>query len=153
MEGMDGFLSLRDNREYERSGSELDMVIAICTILSAVMSVLVLLNQITMYISRKARELAVMRVNGYTMRQAKAYVYKDNVVLTILGLLAGCIFGVVMSYVDVRVIEAGAEHYVRSPNLIACALACAIMAVFAVAVNIIALRRINHLNLTNVSSN
>ena len=52
-----------------------------------------------------------------------------------------------------RVIEAGAEHYVRSPNLIACLLSCAIMAVFAVVVNIIALRKINHLSLTNVSSN
>lgn len=151
--GMDGFLSLRDNSEYERSGGELDMVIAVCTTLSAVMSVLVLLNQITMYISRKARELAVMRVNGYTMAQTKAYVYKDNIVLIALGLLAGCLFGVAMAYVDVRVIEAGAEHYVRSPNLIACLLACAIMAVFAVAVNIIALRKINHLSLTNVSSN
>ena len=153
VQGMDGFLSLRDDSEYERSGGELDMVIAVCTSLSAVMSVLVLLNQISMYISRKARELAVMRVNGYTMGQTKAYVYKDNIVLIVLGLLAGCLFGVAMAYVDVRVIEAGAEHYVRSPNLIACALACAIMAVFAAAVNIIALRRINHLSLTNVSSN
>ena len=150
---MDGFLSLRDNSQYERSGGELDMVIAVCTALSAVMSVLVLLNQITMYISRKARELAVMRVNGYTMAQTKAYVYKDNVALILLGLLAGCLFGVAMAYIDVRVIEAGAEHYVRSPNLVACALACAIMAVFAVAVNLIALRRINHLSLTNVSAN
>ena len=153
VETMDGFLSLRDNSQYERSGGELDMVIAVCTALSAVMSVLVLLNQITMYISRKARELAVMRVNGYTMAQTKAYVYKDNVALILLGLLAGCLFGVAMAYIDVRVIEAGAEHYVRSPNLVACALACAIMAVFAVVVNIIALRKINHLSLTNVSSN
>ena len=153
VEAMDGFLSLRDNSQYERSGGELDMVIAVCTTLSAVMSVLVLLNQISMYISRKARELAVMRVNGYTMGQTKAYVYKDNIVLIVLGLLAGCLFGMAMAYVDIRVIEAGAEHYVRSPNLIACALACAIMAVFAVVVNIIALRRINHLSLTNVSSN
>lgn len=153
VETMDGFLSLRDNSQYERSGGELDMVIAVCTALSAVMSVLVLLNQITMYISRKARELAVMRVNGYTMAQTKAYVYKDNVALILLGLLAGCLFGVAMAYIDVRVIEAGAEHYVRSPNLVACALACAIMVVFAVAVNLVALRRINHLSLTNVSAN
>ena len=153
VQSMEGFLSLRDNSEYDRSGSELDMVIAICTILSAVMSVLVLLNQISMYISRKARELAVMRVNGYTMSQTKAYVYKDNIVLIILGLLVGCLFGVFMAYVSMRVIEAGAEHYVRSPNLIACLLSCAIMAVFAVVVNIIALRKINHLSLTNVISN
>ena len=49
-------------------------------------------------------------------------VYKDNVALILLGLLAGCLFGVAMAYIDVRVIEAGAEHYVRSPNLVACAL-------------------------------
>ena len=124
-----------------------------CTALSAVMSVLVLLNQISMYISSKARELAVMRVNGYTLSQTKVYVYKDNIVLIVLGLLAGCLFGVAMAYIDVRVIEAGAEHYVRSPNLFACLLACGIMAVFAVAVNLIALRRIKHLNLTKVSDN
>ena len=151
--GMDGFLTLRDRSEYQRSGGELDMVIAVCTALSAVMSVLVLLNQISMYISRKARELAVMRVNGYTLAQTKAYVYKDNIVLIALGLLFGCLFGIAMAYVDIRVIEAGAEHYVRTPNLLACLLAVVIMAVFAVAVNIVALRRINHLSLTNVSAN
>ena len=153
VEEQEGFLSLRDNSQYERSGGELDMVIAVCTVLSAVMSVLVLLNQISMYISSKARELAVMRVNGYTLSQTKAYVYKDNVVLIVLGLLAGCLFGVAMAYIDVRVIEAGAEHYVRSPDLFACLLACGIMVVFAVVVNLIALRRIKHLNLTKVSDN
>lgn len=153
VEEQEGFLSLRDNSQYERSGGELDMVIAVCTVLSAVMSVLVLLNQISMYISSKARELAVMRVNGYTLSQTKAYVYKDNVVLIVLGLLAGCLFGVAMAYIDVRVIEAGAEHYVRSPNLFACLLACGIIVVFAVVVNLIALRRIKHLNLTKVSDN
>lgn len=153
VQSMDGFLALRDSSEYDRSGGELNMVIAICTALSAVMSVLVLLNQISMYITRKARELAVMRVNGYTLAQTRAYVYKDNIVLIILGLILGCVFGSVMAYIDIRVIEAGAEHYVRTPNLLACLLACVIMAVFAVAVNIIALRRINHLSLTNVSSN
>lgn len=153
VEEQEGFLSLRDNSQYERSGGELDMVIAVCTVLSAVMSVLVLLNQISMYISSKARGLAVMRVNGYTLSQTKAYVYKDNVVLIVLGLLAGCLFGVAMAYIDVRVIEAGAEHYVRSPNLFACLLACGIIVVFAVVVNLIALRRIKHLNLTKVSDN
>lgn len=150
---MDGFLSLRDNSNYSASGSELDLVIGICTALSAVMSVLVLLNQITMYIDRKARELAVMRVNGYTIKQTRAYVYKDNIVLIIMGLLFGCLFGVGLAYISVRTIEAGAEHFVRSPNLIACLISCVIGAVFAVAVNLYALRKINRLNLTNVASN
>ena len=61
--------------------------------------------------------------------------------------------GIVVGYLAVRVIEAGAEHFVRTPNLMACLLACAINAVFAIAMNLLALRKIDHLSLTNVSSN
>lgn len=150
---MDGYLSLKDNSEFERSADGVNMVIMICLVLSAVMALLVLLNQIVMHINRKARELAVMRINGYTMKETKAYVYKDNIVLTILGLILGSGFGIVLSYVVVRIIETGANRYVRTPNIPACLYACAVGALFALIVNLIALRKIKHLNLTNVSGN
>lgn len=150
---MNGFLSLKDNSEFERSADGVNMVIMICLALSAVMALLVLLNQISMHINRKARELAVMRINGYTMKETKAYVYKDNIILTILGLILGSGFGLVLSYVVVRIIETGANRYVRTPNIPACFYACAVGALFALIVNLIALRKIKHLNLTNVSGN
>ena len=152
-EGLAGFVSLRDNSEFVRSGSELDLAIYICVGLAAALSMLVLLNQITMHIDHKARELAVMRVNGYTLSQTRAYVSRDNVVLTVLGLLLGCLAGMGLGYIDTHIVEAGAEHYFRDPNLLACLESVAIVGVFAVIVNIIALRRIDKLNLTNVSSN
>ena len=152
-EGLAGFVSLRDNSEFVRSGSELDLAIYICVGLAAALSMLVLLNQITMHIDHKARGLAVMRVNGYTLSQTWAYVSRDNVVLTVLGLLLGCLAGIGLGYIDTHIVEAGAEHYVRDPNLLACLESIAIVGVFAVIVNIIALRRIDKLNLTNVSSN
>lgn len=150
---MDGFISLKDNSEFAANSDVIDPVIGICLLLSAVMSLLVLLNQIVMHINRKARELAVMRINGYTLKETRAYVYKDNIFLTVLGLLLGCGFGVALSYAVIRAVETGALHYVRTPNLPACLYACAVVACFALAVNLIALRKIKHLNLTNVSGN
>ena len=144
-EGLAGFVSLRDNSEFVRSGSELDLAIYICVGLAAALSMLVLLNQITMHIDHKARELAVMRVNGYTLSQTRAYVSRDNVVLTVLGLLLGCLAGMGLGYIDTHIVEAGAEHYFRDPNLLACLESIAIVGVFAVS--------IDKLNLTNVSSN
>ena len=73
--------------------------------------------------------------------------------MPLLGLLFGCLFGVGLAYISVRTIEAGAEHFVRSPNLTACLISCAIGAVFALFVNLYALRRIRRLSLTNVASN
>ncbi len=150
---IDGFLSLRDNSEFERSADAVNLVILICLALSAVMALLVLLNQIVMQINRKARELAVMRINGYTLKETRAYVYKDNIILTILGLILGSGFGIILSYIVVRIIETGANRYVRTPNIPACLYACAVGALFALIVNLIALRKIKHLNLTNVSGN
>ena len=150
---MDGYLSLKDNSEFEKSADSVNLVILICLALSAVMALLVLLNQIVMHINRKSRELAVMRINGYSMKETKAYIYKDNIVLTILGLILGSGFGVVLSYVVVRIIETGANRYVRTPNIPACLYACAVGALFALIVNLIALRKIKYLNLTNVSGN
>lgn len=150
---IEGFLSLKDNSEFKKSADGVNLVILICLALSAVMALLVLLNQIVMHINRKARELAVMRINGYTMKETKAYVYKDNIVLTALGLIMGSGFGIVLSYVVVRIIETGANRYVRTPNIPACLYACAVGALFALIVNLIALRKIKNLNLTNVSGN
>lgn len=150
---LDGYLSLKDNSEFEKSADGVNLVILICLLLSAVMALLVLLNQIVMHINRKSRELAVMRINGYTLKETRAYVYKDNVILTLLGLLLGSGFGIVLSYVVVRIIEVGANRYVRTPNIPACLYACGVGALFALIVNLIALRKIKHLNLTNVSGN
>lgn len=150
---MEGFLSLNDNSDEFQSKDNLTLVIIICLVLSAVMALLVLLNQGVMYINKKSRELAVMRVNGFTLSQTRAYVYKDNIVLTVLGLLLGSGAGVGLSCIIIRFLEVDAARYVRDANGMACLLACLVGSVFAFLVNLIALRRINHLNLTNVSGN
>ncbi len=59
VEGMPGFLFLRDNSDYAADASAINGVIYVCLALSVVMVLLVLLNQIVMYINRKSRELPV----------------------------------------------------------------------------------------------
>lgn len=149
----DGFMSLRDNSEYKNTFSSINLVIGICLTFSAILAVLVLFNQINMYINRKAKELAVMRINGYTRKETKQFVSRDNVVLVALGLLAGCIIGTPLAQLEVRIMETGASRYITTPNLLACFLSVIICSVFAIVINKLALRKIDHLNLTNVSGN
>ena len=153
VETMPGFMALKDNGDYMKSPVDLNTVIIVCLIMSVVMAVLVLLNQAVLQISRKARELTVMRINGYTLGETKSFVGKDNVLLTVIGLLLGCAIGIGLAYVVIRVVEIGVLHYLRFPSWTACAVSCVTGAVLSLAVNLIALRRIDHLNLTNVSSN
>ncbi len=147
---LDGFISLRDNSDSEAKADQINMVIGLCLALAAAMSVLVLLNQITMHISRCSKELAVMRVNGYSVKETKLYVCKDNIVLTAVGLFLGSVFGAVLSYISVRIMEGEINRYVRDVNPIACAIGIIVGAVFAVFVNIIALKKVDKLSLTDI---
>lgn len=149
----DGFMSLKDNSEYKNTFSSINLVIGICLAFSAILAVLVLMNQINMYINRKARELAVMRINGYTRKETKKFVSRDNVVLIALGLIVGCVVGTPLAQLEVRIMETGASRYITTPNLPACFLSVLVCSLFAVVINRIALRKIDHLNLTNVSGN
>lgn len=153
LSGMEGFLSLKDNAEFAADASVYDMVIVICLSLSAVMAFLVLLNQVVMHINRKAKELAVMRINGYTLKETKAFIYKDNIVLTALGLLLGCAVGMVLAYMVICIAEIGPARNVRIPSVMSVPFSCMVGSFFAWLVNVIALRRINRLSLTNINGN
>ena len=149
----DGFLSLKDNSEYLIPFESINLVIIICFFFSAILAVLVLLNQMNMYINRKSRELAVMRINGYTLKETKNFVSRDNIVLVILGLIVGCGIGIPLAQFEVMIMETGTRRYITSPDMLACFLSVLICIVFALIINKIALRKINNLNLTNVSGN
>ncbi len=151
--GLDGFVSLKDNSEYLTPFNSINLVIAICVFFSAILAVLVLLNQMTMYINRKSRELAVMRINGYTIKETRRFISRDNVFLVALGLIVGCLIGTPLAQLEVIIMETGPSRYIRTPNLLACALSAAVCIVFALIINQLALRRINRLSLTNVNSN
>ena len=150
---MEGFLSIRDNSEYQGMGNALVMVVMICFVFAAIMAVLVMLNQDVMHISRKAKELSVMRINGFTLKETENFVSRDNFMLTAMGIFLGWILGAGFGYVVTLVLEVASTHYIRTPSIKACLISGMIGAVFAYIMNKVALRRIRKLNLTDVNAN
>lgn len=150
---LEGFLSLRDNSEYKGIGDVMNIIVVVCFVFAALMAVLVMLNQNVMYINQKAKELSVMRINGFTIKETKAFVSWDNFVLTALGILMGWVFGIILGYLVLRVLEVGVTHYIRTPSLQACLISAGICGCFSYIMNRIATRKISELNLTNVNAN
>ena len=80
-------------------------------------------------------------------------VSKDNIVLIALGLIVGCGIGTPLAQLEVLIMETGARRYITTPNMLACFLSAIICVIFALIINKIALRKIDHLSLTNVNGN
>ena len=49
-------------------------------LLSALMAIVVLLSLDIMFVDEKKRELIVLMINGFSVKDAKAYIYRDSLV-------------------------------------------------------------------------
>lgn len=151
---MPGFVSFTDSiktrESYEAMTFVLNVVAVLLTGIAGAMAYFILLNLINMYISQKKRELTIMRVNGFTVREVKNYVARESIATTLFGLIVGCVGGVIFAKRVVMLIETAAAKFLRDIQWGGVALAVVITVVFTVAINAFALRKIKYLKLTDV---
>ena len=82
----------------------LNLVIVVLIISAGMLAFIVLYNLNTINITERKRELATIKVLGFYDTEVAAYVYRENVLLTLIGAVAGMILGwVLLQFVIVTV--------------------------------------------------
>lgn len=71
----------------------LDRVIVVLIAAAGMLAFVVLYNLNNINITERRRELATIKVLGFYDKEVAAYVYRENVLLTIIGAIAGCGLG------------------------------------------------------------
>ncbi len=74
---------------YEKSMRSLDAVVWIILIAAAALALLVLFNLTNINVTERLRELATLKVLGFYDGETASYVYRENVFLTLFGILLG----------------------------------------------------------------
>lgn len=90
---------IEPNKFYESMDSlmaNLNLVIAIITLVSMILAVVVLYNLTNINVSERKKELATTKVLGFYPRETTAYIYRETYILTILGIILGYILGYIM---------------------------------------------------------
>lgn len=152
----EGYFSLTDEsakwiaKFQEFSGSVM-LVVYIGLSLSVTMALLVLLNLNIVCVNEKTNELVVMRINGFSIRAVKAYLYRDNIVLTALGILGGVGIGLALGRCVLEILQKSGDNFYTTPNLTDCLIGAGLAALFSLATNLIALRRVNTLSVSDLS--
>ncbi len=150
--GYDG-IARSDSEKYiiESSLSMIDSTLLLFIFMAGVMAGIVLMNLTNMYIMQKKRELTIMRVNGFTVREVIGYVSRETVLTTALGIIFGVGVGSLVSYVIVRSLEQEFLRFVRAVDPFAWLMGAVLTMVFTLAVNIVALRKVKSLKLTDIA--
>ena len=151
-----GFDSIFDDKTEQHSNFDMfstvsSAVVAIYLALAALMAIVVLLNLNVMFIDEKKRELIVLMINGFSVKDARHYISYDNIVLTALGIIVGLILGCIMGSVTVASIEPSTGVFIKSVDAWAVIIGIVGSAVLAIIMSLIALRRINNFELTDIN--
>lgn len=80
----------------ERVGSmmeSLDIIVVIVIICAAGLAFIVLYNLTNINITERIREIATIKVLGFFKRETESYVFRENLLLTVLGMFPGLVLG------------------------------------------------------------
>ena len=156
LSSVEGFDSISDDASSQYTNFETfskvsTAVVIIYLALAVLMAIVVLLNLNVMFIAEKKRELIVLMINGFGVKDARHYISYDSIVLTALGIVVGIVLGCLMGSITVSSIEPITAFFVKDVDATAVAAGVLGSTVLAIVMAFIALRRVNKFNLTDIN--
>lgn len=116
--------------------STLDSVIIVLIVSAGMLAFVVLYNLSNININERKRELATLKVLGFYNGEVDAYVYRENILITMIGIAAGVFLGKILHYFVITTVEVDATMFGRNINLPSFVIAGVYTAVFSVLVNV-----------------
>ena len=74
-------------------------------ICAAALAFVVLYNLTNINVAERMREIATIKVLGFTEKESANYVYRENIVLSVIGIAVGLVLGIFLSNYIVSTIE------------------------------------------------
>ncbi len=114
----------------------LDMVVWVLIVSAGLLAFVVLYNLNNINITERKRELATIKLLGFYDIELAVYVYRENVLLTLIGILAGILMGNVLHRFVIETVEVDMIMFGRSIHFISYLYGIGLTLLFAVFVNV-----------------
>ncbi len=114
----------------------LDSVIVVLIMSAGLLAFIVLYNLNNININERQRELATLKVLGFYDREVSAYVYRENILLTFIGVAAGCALGKVLHAFVIQTVEIDMCMFGRNIEPISYVYSIAFTFLFSLLVNL-----------------
>ena len=139
MSGVATTSRMRDTQDtYMHSMERVDFVVVIIILAAAALAMVVLFNLSNINVTERQRELATIKLLGFYDGEVSAYVYRENIVLTLFGILLGCFMGHWLHIYLVRSTEIDLMMFGRQTAPSAYVYAAILTALFSLLVNVLA---------------
>lgn len=156
LKGAEGIRMVKD--DYNASKDLFDefaniagAIVIVYLVLSVLMAIIVLYDLYSVFIEEKKKELIVLMINGFSIKDARAYIYRDTVFLSVLGIICGVIFGCVMGNITLITLEPDMGFFIKAIEPKACLIGACVSGVLATILCSIAMKKISRFKLADIN--
>ena len=115
----------------------LDLIIAVLVVLAAALSFVVLYNLSNINITERKREIATLKVLGFYNKEVDNYITRENMILTLLGIIPGFVLGYFLTFITIGTVEMENTRFIRDITLQSYLYSAIISIVFTLIVNFV----------------
>ena len=148
LDGVSSLTLLSDTADtFSSSMESVDYAVILIIFCAAALAFVVLMNLTNINITERLRELASLKVLGFYNREVSAYIYRENAILTVFGVLAGMVLGKFLHQWLILTVEVDMVMFDRVLDLSSYLWAAVLTVVFSLAVNLTARRKLRDLDM------
>lgn len=125
----------------------INYIVLILIFSAGLLSFIVLYTLTNINISERMREIATIKVLGFYDKEVSAYVFRENIILTLIGSGLGLILGYYLSMFVIQTAEVDVVMFGREIYPFSFVLAALMTIIFALFVNFVMLKKIQNINM------
>ena len=148
---LDGALSVSYTTELRQQVDDmlqsLDIVIVVLIISAGMLAFVVLYNLNNINITERKRELATLKVLGFYDKEVTEYVYRENILLTLIGSVFGMLLGKILHRFIIVTVEIDSVMFGRNINTISFVYPFLLTVVFSLFVNWVMYFKLKKINM------
>lgn len=148
---IDGVKTVEFNDEtidsYKSSLKSVNMIVVVLILAAAALAFIVLYNLTNINITERIREIATLKVLGFTPREVQQYIFRETIVLSIVGALVGLAFGIFLENFVVVTAEVNEVMFGREIHALSFVWSFLLTMAFTVLVMLVMRRKLAKVNM------
>ena len=132
---------------YRQMLSSVDMIVVVLVVSAAALAFIVLYNLTNINITERRREIASLKVLGFTKREVGAYIFREIALLTVIGAVIGLVLGVLLEAFVVVTAEVDYVMFGRDIHAFSFAVSFLLTLVFAAFVMLFMRRKLTEVDM------
>lgn len=125
----------------------LNIVVYVLIIAAGLLAFVVLYNLNNININERKRELATLKVLGFSDMEVATYVYRENTILTIIGCVVGVLLGIILHRFVIITAEVEAMMFGRNIEMLSFVLSILLTFSFSAIINFVMFYQLRKINM------